>query len=551
MKSTAIVLCCFLSLYIFSTFTAAIAGERQTIEVIVRAGENLYDICNVYLKNFQDWPKVAAINGLKKPDHIFPGQKLKIPIDMLQGTTIPGVVAFVAGNVTYRQRSCKQWSPAEANLWIYPGDVIRTGNTASAEIRFGDGRSVLLRQNTEFCLKESRRLSRFQQILEFLLNAGKAILHFRDNTGQKTRYLIKTPSAIAAARGTHFRTDVDISENMRCEVLRGRVDVTAQGKRVELRRMQGTLVAKGQAPLSPVVLLQAPSVKAPEKRYRSLPVKIGFTLVEGAKHYRIEIARQDDFKRLLFNKRIVPGEGLLLQDLEDGVYFLRSRSIDAFGLEGPSSLPLRFSLRANPLAPFVRFPQNGARVYGQRISLRWMRVPDARRYHLQVSRDPEFHNLVADLDNIQSHVYRLEKLSSSVYYFRIRSIAEDRFRGEWSKTISFEMAPFPASPKTGKPTSHEDRIEWQWRDVGPGFHYHVQIAADAAFQSIIIDEKTKMPRFSFLKPSKAGTYYVRISSIDPHGVEGKFSKPQSFEIDNPYAKWIPAIMILLLLAPGL
>ncbi len=551
MKLTAIFFSCFLSLYIFSTFTTAVAGERQTVEIIVKAGENLYDICNVYLKNFHDWPKVAEINGLEKPDHIFPGQKLKIPIDMLQGTTIPGVVAFVAGDVTYRERSCKQWSPVETNLRIYPGDVIRTGNSASAEIRFGDGRSVLLRQNTEFCLKESRKLSSFQQILEFLLNAGKAILDFRENTGQKTRYIIKTPSAIAAARGTRFRTDVDISESMRCEVLKGRVDVTAQGKRVQLRRMQGTLVAKGQAPLSPVVLLQAPSVKSPEKRYRSLPVKIGFTRVEGAEHYRVQIAKHDDFRRLLFNKTLVPGEELLLRNLEDGVYFLRSRSIDAFGLEGASSQPLRFSLRANPLPPFVRFPQNGTRVYGQHISLRWMRVPDARRYHLQVSRDPEFHNLVTDLDNIRSHVYRLEKLSPSVYYFRIRSIAEDSFRGEWSKTISFKMAPLPALPQTGKPTIHRDQIEWQWRDVGPSFHYHIQIAKDAAFQSILIDEKTKMPRFSFPKPPTAGTYYVRISSIDAHGVEGKFSKPQSFEIETPYTKWIPAIVILLLLAPGL
>ncbi len=551
MKSAVIFFSCFLSLCIFSFFANAVAGEHPTIEITVKAGENLYDICNIYLKNSKDWPKVAAINGLKKPARIFPGQKLKIPIELLQGTTIPGKVTFIAGDVTHRERSSKQWAPVGVNLLVYPGDTIRTGDRASVEIRFGDGRSVLLRQNTQFCLKESRKLSKIQQILEFFLEAGKAILRFRDKTGQKTRYKIKTPSAIAAARGTHFRTDVDVSENMRCEVLGGRVDVIARGKRVKLRRMQGTLVAKGQAPLSPVELLPPPSGKARETLYRSLPIRIEFAPVDGAEQYRVELARQKDFRKLVFNKTIVPGEGLLLRDLEDGTYFLRSRSIDKFGLEGPASLPLRFSLRVNPMAPFVRFPRNGARIYGQSISLRWMRVLDARSYHLQVSRDPEFHNLAADIDNFRPHVYRLEKLPPSVYYFRIRSIAEDRFRGKWSNSISFEMAPLPASPQMGKPAVHKDRIEWQWRDVGPNFHYRVQVARDAAFQSIIIDEKTKMPQLSFPRPQKAGTYYVRISSIDSHGVQGKFSKPQCFEIKNPYAKWIPAAVILFLLTPGL
>jgi len=341
------------------------------------------------------------------------------------------------------------------------------------------------------------------------------------------------------------------SKELRCEVLRGRVDVIARGKKVALRSMQGTLVAMGHAPLSPVKLLQAPSAKAFEALYRSLPIELKFATIDGAERYRIELARHEDFREIVFNKTILPGEGLLLWNLEDGAYYLRSRSIDKFGLEGPSSFPRRFSLRVNPLAPYVQFPRDGARINGQTISLRWMRVPDAHSYHLQVATDPKFHNLIADYDNIRPHIYRLEGLSPSIYYLRIRSIAVDGFRGEWSNPLSFTMSPFPESPKTDKPAVGNDRVEWKWRDVGPGFHYHVQISRDEAFRSIIIDEKTEAPKYCFPKPNEAATYYVRISSIDSHGVEGKFSKPQSFEVENPYAKWIPAFVILFLLAPGL
>lgn len=529
----------------------ATAGDPQTIEVKVKAGDNLYDICNIYLESFRDWPKVAEINGLKDPGKVYPGQSLKIPINLLQGTTLPGLVAFIAGEVMYRSRSIQQWVAIQKGDQIYPGDSIRTGAMSSAEIRLGTGHSILLRQNTELTLSNSRNLSGFHKIINFFLNTGRVILKVRDSTGKGSRYEIQTPSAVAAARGTRFRTAVDTAENMRCEVLGGSVAVTALGGKVQVHALQGTVVKKGHAPLSPVKLLPAPAIQSPKTLYRSLPLKLEFSTVVQAVRYRVELSRQKDFKELVRDKTAAAGSALLLRDLEDGTYYLRSRSIDSRGLEGPSSDPVRFALRANPLAPYIQAPKAGARIYGAAVSFDWMRVSDAASYHLQVAEDSAFQNLVADIEPNRNMTHHQERLSPGAYHLRIRSIAADGYRGEWGGPLSFTISPLPVPPQGGETKMGKQNIEVQWRNSGPGFHYRIQVAREESFSTLIVDEKTSRSAFSFKRPESAGIYYLRISTVDSHGVEGKFSTPQSFEVQNPYVQWIPLVMIIVLVAIGL
>jgi len=118
------------------------------------------------------------------------------------------------------------------------------------------------------------------------------------------------------------------------------------------------------------------------------------------------------------------------------------------------------------------------------------------------------------------------------YYFRIRSMARDGFRGPWSDVVLFSATPPPPSPELENPRKSAGNMVIRWRDQGPKMSYHCQIARDQAFKDLIVDRKTERPLIEFPKPKKPGTYYVRTSAIDDLNYEGAFSPPQTFEIHN-------------------
>jgi hypothetical protein len=56
------------------------------------------------------------------------------------------------------------------------------------------------------------------------------------------------------------------------------------------------------------------------------------------------------------------------------------------------------------------------------------------------------------------------------------------------------------------------------------------MSGQETFSSVLIDDHITKAGITLQKPKKPGVYYVRTSSIDSTGYEGRFSEPQSFEI---------------------
>lgn len=89
----------------------------------------------------------------------------------------------------------------------------------------------------------------------------------------------------------------------------------------------------------------------------------------------------------------------------------------------------------------------GEAVYGKNLlTFRWLSVGDAVRYHLQIAEDKDFSRLVEDRSDIHDTEYKTARLASGTYYFRISSIAEDDYQGDWSDVLSFTIAPGASLP---------------------------------------------------------------------------------------------------------
>jgi hypothetical protein len=252
--------------------------------------------------------------------------------------------------------------------------------------------------------------------------------------------------------------------------------------------------------------------------------------VEGAAAYRLQLSTDPEARDVIREKVVGVAEALELDRLEDRTYYLHARSIDGIGIEGLPLTPQAIRIRIHPLPPFTQEPADGVQFKGKSVSFRWMKVPSATRYELQVSPDREFRDPpVKQLQtDAVSHDQTFADFGS--YYFRIRSLAPDGYKGIWSDTIAITLVPPPPSPPMEKPAVEDKELRIRWRNQGEKMSYRCQIALEESFQNPILEKKVDRPEISLPKPEAPGIYYVRTSTIDPTGYEGGFSPPQSFEI---------------------
>ena len=323
-------------------------------------------------------------------------------------------------------------------------------------------------------------------------------------------------------------------------------------KVVELRKGEGTMIEEGSPPREPKKLLPPPSLTDRKPVYKKMPLRLTFQETKGFILYRAVLVRKSDCKDIMYEQMLKPGEPFEITELEDGNYFVQAAGIDELGLEGIPSEPIEITVRVNPVPPYINVPVAGAEYREKSITCKWLNVQDAERYQVQIAEDEQFDRIRIDRDDIKGLELETGQLDYSTFFFRIRSIANDGFEGEWSDSIQFTLVPPPPAPPVEKPEIDKKEVTIRWKDLGEGFRYHFQMAMDEQFEDVIVDRIVDMPEQTLEKPKSAGMYFVRISSIDMKGYEGSFAKPQSFEVKQfPYSivTMISAFFLIIFLVP--
>jgi hypothetical protein len=433
------IVCILFMAFFVSSFVSAY--EEPSIEITVKDGDTLIGITQQYLANPQNWNEVAIINKMANPNLIYPNQVIIIPTRLLKSESVHGIVSFLQGTVEIQPPGIEKWQPLFLNTKISEGSRIRTKEDSGVEISFEDGSSLLQRANTISRLETATKRGDTYSLYKLFLEIGRATSKIKRATGRENQYLIDTPSAVAAVRGTVFRTAVDQEGATRSEVLEGIIDVEAMKQHVTVREEEGTLVKKGEAPLKPRKLLTPPVLVSMVPVYKKLPIDFQFRDVEGAVSYRAVLSRDREFKDVFREKIIAPDETFKVLDIDDGTYFLQTNSIDDIGLEGIPSEAAVIKVRVNPEPPVIILPNERAEYKDEAIILKWLKVEDAVRYHVQISEDRQFYKIVQDKSDISDIEYKPEGLGLKTYYFRISSIAADNYKGEWSDIFTFTVLP--------------------------------------------------------------------------------------------------------------
>jgi hypothetical protein len=422
------------------------ASDEPAVEIVVHKGNTLIGICKEYLTDPRQWRDIARFNRLANPDFILPTQKLLFPVHLLKGTPIDGTVTFIKGKVTVQEKAGKEWRALLLNDRVTQGALLATGEEGAVEITFEDRASFLVKPSSSLKMTTLERKSPDYFLRELYLRSGRAISNLRDATGKGSRFEIRTPSAVAATRGTVFRVAVDDSEATRSEVLNGRIGVEAMKRTVAVSEGEGTFVRKGDPPLEPRKLLPPPAVRDILPIYKSIPLSFRFEKVADAVSYRVAFAKDSAGKDVIREQMIQLGDAFTLYTAEDGTYFLQARSTDNLGLEGIPAEPAVIRIRMNPLPPLIESPVDGAAYTVKAPLFRWLRVNDAVRYHVQVAEDRGFRKIVEARVDMRDVEYKAAGLDFGTYYFRISSVAGDNYQGEWSDALRFTIVPLSPVP---------------------------------------------------------------------------------------------------------
>lgn len=160
-------------------------------------------------------------------------------------------ITAVEGVVDVQFAGEADWSPAEADTPLTPGDSVRTDKESQAEIAFGDQTLYELQEQSTLALGEASASK-----VRFDLSIGSLLLHLRKLTSAKA-VEVQTPAAVAAVRGTEFAVEAAEDGETSVGVYEGEVSVLgldesgARGAETKVAKDSELQVRRGVRPGPP------------------------------------------------------------------------------------------------------------------------------------------------------------------------------------------------------------------------------------------------------------------------------------------------------------
>lgn len=272
-------------------------------------------------------------------------------------------------------------------------------------------------------------------------------------------------------------------------------------------------------PLPPFI--QLPRNDA-ELRERSAEIR--WLKVEDAASYHLQVAEDPEFTLIREEKEGIREESYKTGKLDYDTYYFRVKSVASDGYEGDWSSVGRFVVIPPPPSPTLEEPETGEKT----VQLRWHPSGGIQKFHFQMAADREFREVLID-EKIDQASILIPKPKPGFYYVRTSSIDAKGYEGEFSKPQSFEIKP-PPPPRLEKPEVDKKMIHLRWSSSGENISYHLQLAKEEAFKTILVDQKIPKTSTDLEKPNARGIYYVRVSGVDADGNEGEFSTVETVKI---------------------
>ncbi len=162
----------------------------------------------------------------------------------------------VKGKVQSKFAGANVWQMVWQSRMLKDGDRARTLEDSRAKIRLADQSVVTIGENTEvemsqFKLKKTSRLAKIK------LFFGKIRVRVGRFTGRDSKFEVKTPNAVLAARGTEFFASYNVVETDATGIIvfEGKVQVSSQTEKMIINAGESAIIRPdGSIMLNPRIL---------------------------------------------------------------------------------------------------------------------------------------------------------------------------------------------------------------------------------------------------------------------------------------------------------
>ncbi|MGD9643249.1 MAG: LysM peptidoglycan-binding domain-containing protein [Elusimicrobiales bacterium] len=357
---------------------AGAAEELQTI--IVRPGDTLWSLSNTYLKDPKRWNELLKHNRLPSsdPSIALPGMALKVPVSLLKEQYRAAKLIYFINEVLLRPSGGADWKNVSASMDLFKADTLRTRAGARADVKFYTGEILNLYPNSIAVLRPPG-----DKDTDVRLMAGEM-------RGLRSRVVTASARITPKTKDTEFGAKIKDDLTTLVQVYKGKADVEAGGKTVEVLEGFASEVRMDMPPSNPVKLPKLPDFDASRTQLASggktpqlttsggvvslnmgKPVKqpAGADLPKadpgGAKvpdlndkaldaaeivklisvgnpvqSYHLQVSREQTFASTVLDKNYDSFEDINLNNLlPPGNYYMRVALIDLLGFEGKFSAP--------------------------------------------------------------------------------------------------------------------------------------------------------------------------------------------------------------------
>ena len=452
--------------------------ESIVVREVVR-GDTLIGIVQEMLDPQHAWQALAAFNELKRPDRIRPGSRLRIPAAWLKPVAVQAKVLNLNGEVRQGVRVLK---PGDALL---EGQMLETGPDAVVTVELPDGSRLRIAPASAVRLERLRRYHD-EHVIDAVIRLERGRVEAVAQPGRTRPFLIRSPHATAAVRGTEYRVGA-LDRVATTEVLTGAVAWSGTGPGAAVSAGFGS-TADAQGKVSePRPLLPAPDLRGLNRTVETVLSEIAFPAVEGATAYRIEVAADARFERPLLQS-VATEPRVVLDSRQDGVHFVRVRGIDLLQLEGFDARA-QVLVRARPIAPQPRQPANGQIYFDTAALLQWQPVAGVQGYRGQLADSADFSRILLErrLASPQWQVSASE-VGEGARYWRVASVDAGGLAGPFGEVRRIEWRAIPMAPTVAiegeritlhwqVPAGHDSLIELRWQGPAGELTRRHEIAA--------------------------------------------------------------------------
>jgi hypothetical protein len=244
-----------MAMIILAFIAAMKAPDDETYTIHeVKKGETISLLCIESYGYYSNELGLAIVKdnaSIKDINLIYVGQKIRfrkpipeekktaeenkdvLPVFQQKVDATQGVVTYVEGRANITKKGTNKSEKLAANVVVYPGNVIKTGDNGRVELIINRESVVRLKENTELTIEAFRDLKKNEGKTSLNFSVGSLWSKLKQFKDKISRFELELPTAIAGVHGTIYQTTVNNDKSAEVKVYDGEVAVSGRQQKKE------------------------------------------------------------------------------------------------------------------------------------------------------------------------------------------------------------------------------------------------------------------------------------------------------------------------------